>query len=110
MTEADGAPAVLTIDLSAVADNYRLLRNRLGPARCAAVVKADAYALGMAPVAAALDEAGCSTFFVATVEEGVALRGLLGGAAIYVLDGLAAGGVAACVEHELRPILNSLGD
>lgn len=68
------AGAILTIDLSAVRENYRLLKSRLGNARCAGVVKADSYGLGAAQVAKALVEEGCDTFFVAHVGEGLALR------------------------------------
>ncbi len=45
------AAAFLSIDLGALRDNYRLLARRAGPAACAAVVKADAYGLGVARVA-----------------------------------------------------------
>ncbi len=51
------AGAILTIDLDAVADNYRRLCAELGGAACGAVVKADAYGLGMARVAPALSRA-----------------------------------------------------
>ncbi|MFO0998350.1 MAG: alanine racemase [Alphaproteobacteria bacterium] len=49
-------------------------RRALDPVPCAAVVKADAYGLGLAEVAPALAAAGCTTFFVAHLGEGVALR------------------------------------
>ena len=58
------------------------------PAECAAVVKADAYGLGMALAAPALARAGCKTFFVATLGEARALRALLPDPVIYVLAGL----------------------
>jgi alanine racemase len=73
----DGAAAVLGIDLTAIVANYRLLVARLGGAECAGVVKADAYGLGVAEVAPALHGAGCRVFFVATLDEGIELRGLL---------------------------------
>ncbi|SVC56044.1 uncharacterized protein METZ01_LOCUS308898, partial [marine metagenome] len=53
-----------------------------------AVVKADAYGLGASKIAPALARAGCKTYFVATLDEGIALRAVVGGAAIYVLNGL----------------------
>ena len=61
-TEGAGerAGAVLTIDLTAIVANYRLLCRRLGAAGCAAVVKADAYGLGASQVAPTLAEAGCT--------------------------------------------------
>ncbi|MEX2010080.1 MAG: alanine racemase [Dongiaceae bacterium] len=107
----DGAAAVLSIDLTAIAANYRLLAARLGPAPdCAAVVKADAYGLGVAAVAPTLHDAGCRIFFVATLDEGIELRGLLPEAEIYAFNGLAAGGAEAFLAHALRPVLNSLGE
>ena len=68
--------AVLTIDLALTA-NYHQLRDLASPAECAAVVKADAYGLGMEEAAPALWRAGCRTFFVATLAEASALRALL---------------------------------
>ena len=106
----DGAAAVLSIDLAAIAANYRLLAARLGGGECAAVVKADAYGLGVAAVAPALALAGCRIFFVATLDEGIELRGLLPEAEIYAFNGLTAGGAEAFVAHALRPVLNSLGE
>ena len=72
---SDGASdtAILTIDLDALTANYRRLRDLASPAECAAVVKADAYGLGMALAAPALARAGCKTFFVATLGEARAL-------------------------------------
>ena len=64
-----GETAILTIDLDAVAANYRTLCELAAPAECAAVVKADAYGLGMAQIAPTLWRIGCKTFFVATIEE-----------------------------------------
>ncbi len=75
MTSAGGAAASLTINLGALAANYRQLRDHLrAGAECAAVVKADAYGLGLAPVATRLAQEGCAHFFVATLEEGTALQ------------------------------------
>ncbi len=104
-----GAGAVLTIDLGAVARNYRLLRDRLRGARCAAVVKANAYGLGLARVAPALARAGCRDFFVATLDEGIALRDLLADAEIAVLNGLEPGREADFGNRRLVPVLNDLG-
>ena len=85
------AGATLEIDVDAVRANYRLLRGRLGLTACAAVVKADAYGLGAAVVAPALAAEGCRKFFVAHLDEALALRPLLPGAEIFVLNGLPAG-------------------
>ena len=86
------APGVLTIDVAALADNWRLLKRRAAPGDCAAVVKADGYGLGIDAVAPPLYAAGCRVFFVAQISEGKALRALLphADARIYVLNGLEA--------------------
>src|SRR3954464_14364648 len=78
---------VLTIDLDAIIANWRKLEKRGVPAECAAVVKADAYGCGLAPVMQALSPAGCKTFFVATPHEARAARAAVKDAVIYVLDG-----------------------
>ncbi|HEV2676333.1 MAG TPA: alanine racemase [Aliidongia sp.] len=105
----EAAGAVLTIDLAALCDNYRLLSSRLAGAACAAVVKADAYGLGAARVATALSRIGCRHFFVAHLQEGLALRDVLPDAAeIFVLNGLMPGAEGACLEARLTPVLNSL--
>ena len=111
MSTITGAPyagATLTVDLGAIRTNYRLLRSRLGATACAAVVKADAYGLGAAAVAPALAAEGCRTFFVAHLDEALALRPLLPEAEIFVLNGLAAGAEPECAPHQVTPVLNSL--
>lgn len=100
--------ALLTIDLDALADNWRTLAGLAAPAECAAVVKANAYGLGIAHAAPALWRAGARTFFVALLEEGVHLRAVLPEATIYVLGGLLPGTEAAFEAHGLRPVLGSL--
>ncbi len=101
---------MLTIDLGAIAGNWRTLCRRVAPAECAAVVKADAYGLGAAHVAPALAAAGCTTFFVALLEEGVVLRPCLPGAEIIALLGALPGREADHAHHRIVPVLNSLGD
>lgn len=102
------AGAVLTIDLDAVRENYRRLKERLGETACAGVVKADGYGLGAAAVATALSKEGCDTFFVAHVEEGVRLRAVLGGSpSIYVLNGILPGGEREAVAAGLIAVINS---
>jgi alanine racemase len=80
-----------------------------GPGRCAAVVKADAYGLGAAHVAPALARAGCALFFVATLDEGLALRRALPEAEIAVLNGLVPAPPGAFAHARLTPVLNDLG-
>ncbi len=93
--------ATLTIDLSAVAANWRAL-NAQTEVETAAVVKADAYGLGIGRVAPVLAAEGAREFFVAVAEEGVALRRVLGpGPRISVFSGHMAGD-ADLIRGELR--------
>lgn len=106
---AHRAGAILTVDLAAIAANYRLLDAGTPGALCAAVVKADAYGLGAAQVAPVLEQAGARHFFVAHVDEGLALRQWVSPATqITVLHGARPEAVEDCVRSGLRPVLNSL--
>lgn len=97
--------ARLTIDLAAIAENWRCLAAQAPDAACAAVIKADAYGCGLSAVAPALWAAGCRTFFVAHLGEAIAARSVLPEAEIYVLNGLLPGHGPALVAHALRPVL-----
>jgi alanine racemase len=104
------ARAVLTVDLGALRANWARLNQASGRAECAGVIKADAYGLGLEPIAKALTSEGCKTFFVATVDEGRAVREVQPGATIYVLDGLLPGAEAYYAGFDLRPVLASLAE
>ena len=108
--EIAAAGGVLTVDLGAVAANWRGVRAAAPGAEAGAVVKADAYGLGMAPVARRLAEEGCGCFFVADANEGAALRALLPGVTIYVLNGLFPGAGALYREAGLAPCLASMAE
>jgi len=101
----------LTIDLDALAANYALLAAEASGARVAPVVKADGYGLGAVPVARRLWAEGATSFFVARLEEGEALRAGLGPerpATIYVLDGLTTASGRRLAAAGLTPALSSL--
>ncbi len=100
--------ARLTVRLGAVTSNFRSCQRMAGPAAVAAVVKADAYGMGMVPVAKHLVQAGCDTFFVARLTEGMQLRPVAPQARIFVLDGASADAVPALIANRLTPVLNSL--
>ena len=104
------AGAVLEIDLDCIAENWKRLVERLNPgAGIAAVVKADAYGLGMAKVAPKLAASGCELFFVATLEEGIALRKLLPSTQIGVFNGVFKATAGPMRRARLIPVLNDLG-
>ena len=101
------AGGVLTIDLAALAANWRALRGRAAGAECAAVVKADAYGIGIEQAVPALADAGCRTFFVAQLSEAARARAAASGAVVYVLNGLLPGAGPAYGQNDLRPVLGS---
>ncbi len=107
---ASRAGAILEVDLGGIVANWRLLAEKAAPAQCAAVVKANAYGLGAAPVARALVRAGCRMFAVATLDEGILLRQILGPAPeIAILNGPMPGSAAEFVAPRLIPVLNNPG-
>jgi alanine racemase len=107
-----GAPtgARLTIDLGALADNWRLLAATAPASETAAALKADAYGIGMEAAARALVKAGCRTFFVALPSEGVALRVVAPDAAIHILNGFTPGSAVVFSRYRLTPVLGSPGE
>jgi alanine racemase len=100
-------PATLTVDLNALAANFRTLE-AAGGAPVHPVVKADSYGLGAAACAARLMAEGARTFFVARTSEGERLRAALGAeVAIYVLDGCLTGRAGRLRAAGLKPVLNT---
>ncbi|WP_027486062.1 alanine racemase [Allorhizobium undicola] len=103
----DAASLRLTIDLQALADNWRDMARRSGKARTGAVVKADAYGLGIEDAGEVLYRAGARDFFVAQPEEGATLRHYAPDARIFVLSGVWPGMESAIFQHDLVPVIAS---
>lgn len=97
----------LTVDLGALADNWRTLRALSPASECAAVVKANAYGIGLDRAAKALAGAGARTLFIAHLAEGRTARAAAPEAAVYVLNGLPPGAAATYAEAGVRPVLGS---
>jgi alanine racemase len=104
------AAAVLEVDLDAIVANWRILQDRHPSGPVAAAVKADAYGLGASRVAAALYAAGCRHFFVAYLNEALAIRAIIPTAMLAVLSGLIPGTEDAYVANDLTPVLGSLDE
>ena len=98
----------LSIDLAAIVANWQTLARQLITVECAAVVKANAYGLGLKPVVTALARAGCKTFFVADVAEARTVRASARAATIYVLHGFTLECADRFVELDARPVINSM--
>jgi alanine racemase len=97
----------LTVELDAVEANWRALARQLLTVECAAVVKANAYGLGLEPVTTKLVKAGCKTFFVADIAEARRVRARAREAAIYVLNGFTPEAASAFAELNAQPVINS---
>lgn len=97
----------LTVDLGALVENWRDLARRSGKARTSAVVKADAYGLGIEDVGETLYAAGARDFFVATTDEGATLRLYAPEARIFVLSGIWPGMERRFFENDLVPVIAS---
>jgi alanine racemase len=105
-----GSTGILTIDLDAIAANWRKLEKTGVPAECAGVVKADAYGCGIDPVTRALAAAGCKTFFVATLDEARAARAAAKSAAVYVLDGFFQNSGDGFAQIGCQPVIGDLNE
>jgi len=101
------AGGLLTIDLSTLAGNWRLLATEAAGAECSAVIKADAYGIGTEQATAALAAAGCRTFFVAHLCEAARVRSVNRSVTLYVLNGLLPGTAARFAALDARPVLGS---
>ena len=110
MSTAERAGAVPEVDLAAIVANWRLLRTRHRSGAVAGVVKADGYGLGAGQVAPALYAAGCRHFFVALLDEALAIRALVPDAMLAVLGGLFPGSEAEYLAYGVVPVLGSLGE
>jgi len=101
--------ATLTIDLNAIAENWRTL-DAQHPRMTAAVVKANAYGLGAEKIVPKLAAAGCRHFFTAHLEEAIKIRPLIPRAMLAVLNGLTPHNPAEFSANHLIPVLGSLPD
>ncbi|MFO1256408.1 MAG: alanine racemase [Sphingomonadaceae bacterium] len=109
LPDAPPPPLRLTVDIDALAANWRALDALSGSASAGAAVKADAYGLGARRAGKALREAGCRDFFVAHWSEAADLLGVLPASAIAVLHGPQSAADAAFAQAAgLRPVINSL--
>ena len=99
--------AELYINLANICSNWSAL-NKLSNGSAGAVVKANAYGLGIKEVGISLAKAGARDFFVAVAEEGVELRKALGqGPKIYVFSGHMIGDTPLIKNFDLIPLINS---
>jgi alanine racemase len=108
MALTSGLGGQLTVDLGALARNWRALDKVSAGALTGAVVKADAYGTGITAASKALYAAGARFFFAATPDEAMAVRAALQDAHIFVLNGLYPGAANLYVRQNLMPVISSM--
>lgn len=102
---------LLTINLQAIADNYKLFTKQTSNGcNVASVIKANAYGLGLKQIASKLKQLHCPQFFVATFNEAIELRNHDNKTPIAVLGGLMNGIEKDYLEHNIVPVLNTPDD
>ena len=104
----------LSVDLQALAHNWQIVRAACPDSSVGAVLKNDAYGLGVALVAPRLWRLGCRDFWVSSLDEGLALQACLPvdavdarqqGLRVWVLNGLGGGQAQDFAPHGLLPAL-----
>ena len=103
-----GQTGKLTIDCAALRANYRRLKQETGPnVNVGAVVKANAYGLGAVPIVQELIHENCTHFFVANLEEALALRKDYPDITILIFNGFFEDAANLYTEHNLIPVIGS---
>jgi alanine racemase len=103
-------PTVATIRLAAIRANFATAAKLAAGREVIAVIKADAYGHGAAPVARALVEAGCRRLAVLTIAEAAALRDAGVGTPILVIGGVHDAAEAyEAITRDLVPVVHHAG-
>lgn len=102
------ASAILSIDLNAFESNFRMVQSLAPTSEVAGVIKANGYGLGMKEVFQALKKWSCQTFFISTLEEGLALRALDSTCEIMTLNGLFHNAEYEHIAQKITPVIGSV--
>ncbi|MFZ0750101.1 MAG: alanine racemase, partial [Pyrinomonadaceae bacterium] len=109
MNQSSGRPTWAEIDLDALAHNFRVIRERVGPhVKILAAVKANAYGHGAVECSTRLEREGVDWFGVALPEEGIELRTEGITKPILCMGGIWAGQENACIQQALTPVVYRL--
>jgi alanine racemase len=99
---------ILEVNLQQLKSNYLYLKKTFPLLDIFAVIKSNAYGLGLTKISQALAEAKCGDFLCARLEEALFLRKELLISNIYVLDGVFPGEEDLFFKNDLTPIINSM--
>ncbi|CDM23274.1 Alanine racemase [Castellaniella defragrans 65Phen] len=99
---------VMEIDLGRLVRNWQAVREHYTGTDLGAVVKCDAYGLGLEPVVATLSAQGCRQYWVLGYDEACRVRALAPDAEVFILSGLRGASAQDCLARRLIPVLNDL--
>ncbi len=99
MTARADSRVVLDVDLAKIRSNYEAIAKTVEPLKVMAVLKANAYGLGVQPIAECLKDAGVSWFGTAEIREALAIRHL--GLPVQILGGIITDEIPAGVENDI---------
>lgn len=104
------ATGKLEINLAGIQSNWEKLNRQSGlHSQCGAVVKANAYGLGVIEVVNALRAVACDHFYVATMAEAIELRQhVQGDYELIVFGGQAHDCYEECAQYNITPVLVSV--
>ena len=101
--------SILEVNLKNLIYNYNIFK-KISKSEVGATIKANAYGIGVNKTFKTLFINGCNHFFVATLEEGLELRGKYKKGNIYILNGLENNKLLIFKNNKLIPILNSTNE
>ena len=107
---AAGYGAWIELDRDLLAENWARVVGRFRGSRLGAVVKADAYGLGIEAVVRRLRAEGCGLFWVGTLDEGRRVRAVAPDAEVFTLNGLGPEDLELYRRYRVVPVLGSLED
>ena len=103
---------MLKIDLNTISSNYKKIQKTISQtSTVSAVLKSNAYGLGLSNVAAKLIKIGCNSFFLNSIKETLHLRKICRNSDIYLLNGLVNINyeeIKEVLDKNITPVINSL--
>ncbi|MFQ3307437.1 MAG: alanine racemase [Candidatus Midichloriaceae bacterium] len=99
----------VSVNLKNIGENYKKIRSVLKSSICSAVVKADAYGLGVTQVSKHLYTVGCKDFWVSNLEEASKIRNCIKESNIYVFQGVnSEEEVKYILEYSITPVISEM--
>lgn len=99
--------SAIFINKKNIQNNYLFLQKVSSPSRLSAVLKSNAYGLGLKEMVSILTQVNCEDIFVATLDEAIIARKNSKDINIYVLHGIFKGEEKLYSEYNLIPVINS---